>query len=47
MTIIICKRGAERLMEIDGEVLPKILAELAEDTAVDYILDGETGEVIA
>lgn len=47
MIIIICKRGAERLMEIDREVLPRLLAELTEDVAVDYILDGETGEVIA
>ena len=47
MTIIICKRGTERLMEIDREVLPELLAELAEDESVNYVLDGETGEVIA
>ena len=47
MTIIICKRGAERLMEIDREVLPELLAELTEDTTISYVIDGETGEVIA
>ena len=47
MVIIICRRGAERLMEIDREILPKLLAELIEDESVNYVLDGETGEVIA
>ena len=47
MTIIVSKNGAERLMEIDREVLPEPLAELIEDKSVNYILDGETGEVIA
>lgn len=47
MIIIIGKRGAERLMEIDREVLPELLAELVKDESVNYVLDGETGEVIA
>lgn len=47
MIIIIGKRGAERLMKIDMEVLPELLAELVKDESVNYVLDGETGEVIA
>jgi len=47
MIIIICKKGVERLMEIDRQILPKLLAELTEDESVNYVLDGETGEVIA
>ena len=46
MTIIVCRRGVERLMEIDREILPELLAELAEND-VEYVLDGITGEVIA